>query len=298
MLQESNEKIYFKIFPVSSHLHDLCKHYKTWSFHYNRDNACRWNVFSCSVTKRKCHKSRFRTLKFKSVLNSVSTTCTCNTNSGTSCSSSSYLSGGIEPHSFSSSNTYASVSRLTIRLAAVGLKPVDVGGQGDCFFKSVSHQIHGEAAMHFNIRMAGIRYLRDHPERFIHSLANETWVSYINRMSTRGPWCDNLIIQAVANALNCVIHIVSSEICSQSHSIIISPLSEDRRNNYITIGYLSGLHYVSTEPLAENDNQIQQHRNKLYVANHRLHEMANAKKCQAGKPQTYKRQTNILSTTS
>ena len=32
MLQESNEKIYFKIFPVSSHLHDLCKHYKTWSF--------------------------------------------------------------------------------------------------------------------------------------------------------------------------------------------------------------------------------------------------------------------------
>ena len=58
MLQESNEKIYFKIFPVSSHLHDLCKHYKTWPFQYNRDNACRWNVFSSSVTKRKCHKSR------------------------------------------------------------------------------------------------------------------------------------------------------------------------------------------------------------------------------------------------
>ena len=52
MLQESNEKIYFKIFPVSSHLHDLCKHYKTWSFQYNRDNACRWNVFFSSVTKK------------------------------------------------------------------------------------------------------------------------------------------------------------------------------------------------------------------------------------------------------
>ena len=56
MLQENNEKIHFKIFPVSSHLHYLCKHYKTWSFQYNRDNACRWNVFSSSVTKRKCHK--------------------------------------------------------------------------------------------------------------------------------------------------------------------------------------------------------------------------------------------------
>ena len=85
MLQESNEKIYFKIFAVSSHLHVLCKHYKTWSFQYNRDNACRWNVFSSSVT-----------------------------NSGTSCSPSSYLSGGIEPHSLSSSNTnLASVSRLS-----------------------------------------------------------------------------------------------------------------------------------------------------------------------------------------
>ena len=74
-------------------------------------------MFSSSVTKRKCHKSRFRTFKFKSVLNSVSTTCTCNTNSGTSWSPSSYLSGGIEPHSLSSSNTnLASFSRLYGRI--------------------------------------------------------------------------------------------------------------------------------------------------------------------------------------
>ena len=72
------KRFIFKNFPVSSHLHDLCNHHRTWSFQYNRDNACRWNVFSSSMTKRKCHKSRFRTFKFKSVLNSVSTTCTCN----------------------------------------------------------------------------------------------------------------------------------------------------------------------------------------------------------------------------
>ena len=70
------------------------------------ETACRWNVFSSS---RRCHKSRFRTFKFKSVLNSVSTTCTC--------SPSSYLSGSIEPHSLSTSNTnLASVSRLNGRV--------------------------------------------------------------------------------------------------------------------------------------------------------------------------------------
>ena len=50
-------------------VHVLCKNYRRWSFQYNRDNACRWNVFSSSVTKRKCHKSHLRTFKFKSVLN-------------------------------------------------------------------------------------------------------------------------------------------------------------------------------------------------------------------------------------
>ena len=76
-------------------------------------------------------------------------------------------------------------SSLTIRLPEAGLKPVDVGGQGDCFLKSVSHEIHGDAAIHFNIRMAGMRYFRDHPEIFIYSLANETWGNYINRMFTQ-----------------------------------------------------------------------------------------------------------------
>ena len=100
-------------------------------------------------------------------------------------------------------------------------------------------------------------YLRDHPEIFIHSLTDETWENYINRMSTLGTWCDNLIIQVVANALNRVIQIISSEISSES--IIIMPLSEETRQNYITIGYLSGLHYVSITPLAESNIQNGQH---------------------------------------
>ena len=73
---------------------------------------------------------------------------------------------------------------------------------------------------------------------------------------------------------------------------------EDRRDSYITIGYLSGLHYVSTKPLAESNNQIQQYRNKLYIANHRLLETAHAKKDRLEKAQEYKRQTCINSTSS
>ena len=34
--------------------------------------------------------------------------------------------------------------------------PYDVVGNGDCFFKSVSHQLYKTAGLHFEIRKAGI----------------------------------------------------------------------------------------------------------------------------------------------
>ena len=45
---------------------------------------------------------------------------------------------------------------LSQRLAQIGLIPHDVGGSGDCFFKSVSHQLYGNTDRHVEICMAGI----------------------------------------------------------------------------------------------------------------------------------------------
>ena len=48
-------------------------------------------------------------------------------------------------------------------------RPLDVGGDGDVFFKAASHQLCGTPDCHFGIRDAGIQYLRDHPEELIES---------------------------------------------------------------------------------------------------------------------------------
>ena len=85
------------------------------------------------------------------------------------------------------------------RLEQLGLRPLDVGGEGDCFFRAISHQLYGDCNHHLDIRIAGVNYLRENPERFI---AN---------MSTPGTWCDNLVIQAVADILNLKIHIIESD---------------------------------------------------------------------------------------
>ena len=45
---------------------------------------------------------------------------------------------------------------LTQRLTELGLRLLDVGGDGDCFFKAVSHQLFGTPDSHLAIRHAGI----------------------------------------------------------------------------------------------------------------------------------------------
>lgn len=113
------------------------------------------------------------------------------------------------------------------------------------FFKSVSHQLYGSADFHFEIRMAGISHLHDHPELYIESISDDTWKIYIKQMSTLGTWCDNVTIQAVANAFDCVIHVTESNPNSQK-AITITPVVQQGTQQTIFIGYINDLHYVST----------------------------------------------------
>lgn len=132
--------------------------------------------------------------------------------------------------------------------------PYDVGGSGDCFFRSVSHQLYGTPKLHFEIRMAGINHINSQPEIYIEFFSDNSWENYIQQMSTPGTWCDNIIIQAVANAHNCIIHITESDVNKQ-HGTRITPIFSEGRPNVIFIGYINELHYVSTIPLKNSQNK-------------------------------------------
>lgn len=49
---------------------------------------------------------------------------------------------------------------LNGRLSCISLMPYDVGGSGECFFRSVSHQPYGTP----EFRMAGINHINSQPE--------------------------------------------------------------------------------------------------------------------------------------
>ena len=72
---------------------------------------------------------------------------------------------------------------LQQRLRRFPLRSFDVGGDGDCFFRAVSHQLYADPERHFEVRLAGIAYMRDNPERFIESNTEISWLKYLNNMS-------------------------------------------------------------------------------------------------------------------
>lgn len=160
------------------------------------------------------------------------------------------LKGGMPPANGSCNLSWASLNE---RLSCISLMPCDVGGSGDCFFRSVSHQLYRTARLHFEIRMAGINHLNNHPEIYIESFSSNSWENYIQQMSTPGTWCDNVIIQAVANAHNCIIHITESDV-NKPDGTIITPILHEGRPKKIFIGYLNELLCVSTMSLKNSPN--------------------------------------------
>ena len=56
------------------------------------------------------------------------------------------------------------IELLQFRLAQHGLRVLDVGRAGDCFFTAVSYQLYGEPSYHTNVRSTGVEYMRNNPE--------------------------------------------------------------------------------------------------------------------------------------
>ena len=159
------------------------------------------------------------------------------------------------------------------RLGELGLQSIDVGGAGDCFFRSVSHQLYGNGNHHMRIRTAGIQFMRENPERFIESNTENSWLRYLNNMCIQGTWADALIIQAVADALNVTIQIVES---NQGFAPLttVCPVQGRNTSSTITIGHIDECHYVSTTALQSNasismynelTNDTQSLRNKHFI---------------------------------
>ena len=106
----------------------------------------------------------------------------------------------------------SNMSVLTQRLARIGRQPVSIVGDGNCFFRSVSHQLYGTEDCHPQIRALAIQQLINFPEYFVEYITEQSWLSYLQNMSRLGTWADHIVIQAVANTNNLRINVTNCTI--------------------------------------------------------------------------------------
>jgi tRNA nucleotidyltransferase/poly(A) polymerase len=154
------------------------------------------------------------------------------------------------------------MSVLTTRLDRIGLNPVNIVGDGNCFFCSVSHQLYRTEDRHPQIRALAIQHLINRPEYFIEYNTENSWLQYLQNMAKLGTWADHIIIQAVANSNNLIIHITETAANFTETTVVTSIHANEPGVNirHIYIGHLDEMHYVSSSPqsLSEQRNSYMQ----------------------------------------
>jgi hypothetical protein len=91
------------------------------------------------------------------------------------------------------------------QLDRIGFKKIDMRGDGNCFFRAVSHQILGHPNNHMKLRSKAVSYLlsnRNDFEGFLNRDENPTMEHYLEQMSVNGNYVDSLAIIAAAKTIN------------------------------------------------------------------------------------------------
>jgi hypothetical protein len=127
------------------------------------------------------------------------------------------------------------------------MRPYNVAGDGNCFFSAVAHQYYGDGNQHRDIRKAGVKYMRENPNKFEGFTDESSLTKYIKKMSKDSTCADEPIMRAVAEAFNLKIRIIHPNDPENVLEPQENPHEAPRR---LVVGYINnGTHYVSVEPL-------------------------------------------------
>ena len=137
------------------------------------------------------------------------------------------------------------------------MKPLDVGGAGDRFFRAVSHQLCGNPNRNSIIRVAGVELLKAKRKDLLKVILNiNSWIQYLVSMYVMSRYmADSIIIQAVVDVFNLKILIIESQPDFAEITIVegvtAAPVEEQCA---IFIGHMDEFQYVSTEHLTSSSS--------------------------------------------
>ncbi|KAG6546372.1 hypothetical protein Mapa_012413 [Marchantia paleacea] len=94
--------------------------------------------------------------------------------------------------------------KMNEQLAPLGLKVVNMTGDGNCFFRAVADQLDGNEEEHSKYRRMVVDFLEEHRPDFEPFLEEETpFDEYCNNMRQDGTWAGHMELQATSLATRC-----------------------------------------------------------------------------------------------
>lgn len=156
-------------------------------------------------------------------------------------------------------------------LSSHNLRSLDVGGGGDCQFRSIAHHLFGDAEKHPEVRAVVVREMLDRPEKYVdfceqwdldgeaNPMHHCTWAEYLAKMGKIGEWGGNTTLQAASNAYIQTIHVLTTNSDNGVYHITpeLEPGSDTDTDDarqpkpHIWIVYLTNNHYSASESITD-----------------------------------------------
>ena len=135
-------------------------------------------------------------------------------------------------------------------LEKIGYFIREVGGDGNCLFRSVSDQMDNTEKNHKMYREMCLTYMKNNPDEFSPFIEDdETFDKYLERMGEDGEWGGNLEIYALSKILNANFYIY----IHKHPMYIVNNFEKPKKNILLT--YHEEKHYNSLRKLEEKNNE-------------------------------------------
>lgn len=149
------------------------------------------------------------------------------------------------------SDRYAQYQRA---LLEKGLRVHPVEGDGNCLFRSVSHQIYGDDRYHDLVRARCMDYMeqeRDYFEPYVEGDMND-FLAYINRKRQNAVWGDDPEVQALCELYACAAEIWAYDATTGAKTLrtFHEAGANDGTGGPMRLSYYGGGHYDSIIPNA------------------------------------------------
>ncbi|CRG99442.1 OTU-like cysteine protease, putative [Plasmodium relictum] len=131
---------------------------------------------------------------------------------------------------------------LENRLLTIGCEIIQVPGDGNCLFRSISFNLFEKQKYHMYVRRRCAEHMLNFKDEYSIYFEDNNFYEYIKNMSKNGYWGDELCIKAAADAFDCIVYIITST----SENWYLKYESKYKNNNlkkYVFLAYSSPVHY-------------------------------------------------------